>query len=237
MNASGLEGGTYPGAVHVLSNDPVHPDLVVNASLHVTGAPQVSVQPTSLAYGGVFIGFAKSQDLIVANPGTDTLHVTDITPSDATLTLSERVFDVAPMRSHTIHVIWTPVTAGAYSGSVTIQSNDANNPSFPVPVTGNGLIAPQMVTEPTSLSQTLHTGQQVIQPLTVYNTGGSNLIVNAAADQGNGQLVVADDVGASGSGGPDGFGYVWKDSDASGGPTFSWVDISATGTLLPLGGR
>ncbi len=31
MNASGLEGGTYPGAVHVLSNDPVNPDLVVNA--------------------------------------------------------------------------------------------------------------------------------------------------------------------------------------------------------------
>ena len=49
MNASGLAGGTYPGAVHVLSNDPVHPDLVVNASLHVTGAPQVGVQPASLA--------------------------------------------------------------------------------------------------------------------------------------------------------------------------------------------
>ena len=121
---------------------------------------------------------------------------------------------------------------GAYSGSFTVLSNDANGPSVSVPVTGNGLIAPAMVTDPTTLSQTLYTGQQATRPLTIYNTGGSNLIVNAAADQGNGQLVVADEVTALGSGGPDSFGYRWKDSDASGGPTFDFVDISTTGTQI-----
>ena len=105
-----------------------------------------------------------------------------------------------------------------------------------MPITGNGLIAPQMATEPTAFSETLHTGQQVVQPLTVYNTGGSNLIVNAAADQGGGELVTADDVTAQGSGGPDSFGYRWKDSDASGGPTFDWVDISYTGTPILVTG-
>ncbi len=43
---------------------------------------------------------------------------------------------------------------------------------------------------------------------------------------GNGSAVT------EGSGGPDLYGYKWKDSDAPGGPVYSFIDISSTGTQI-----
>lgn len=40
----------------------------------------------------------------------------------------------------------------------------------------------------------------------------------------------------AGSGGPDGFGYTWKDSDDPNGPTFNWIDITALPNAVPVSG-
>jgi len=254
FDASGLLGGNYSGSIHVQSNDPDESDVALTASLHVIGAPDIGVTPASLAFGTVFVGASPTQNLTVSNPGTDDLVITGITSDDAFVTTAPSSFTLPPRSAQLVTVTYHPTSVRATNATLSIASNDPDSPTTTVAVTGDAVPAPSFSVNPESFDVSLLTNTATTQNLRVTNSGGSNYVFTAQAlafaasgtvdVQGDADNVFIDkgmqDVlsgpQAEQSGGPDVFGYTYQDSDAPGGPTFSWVDIRAVGTNIPMTG-
>lgn len=76
--------------------------------------------------------------------------------------------------------------------------------------------------------------EQVYQAIERYNAGYTmtaadyHLLKEAGYPIGNNPVI-------DNAGGPDAYGYIFKDSDEPDGPTFNWIDITATGTEVATG--
>ncbi len=177
FDATGLYGGNYYADIIINSNDPDESEVIVPANLNVTGIPDITVSEDTINYDIVFTGYSSTDTLFIRNVGTDLLTVNNISSDNSDFTVDVINFSVNPEEMQAVAVTCTPSTLGIITGTLTIQSDDPDEPTVEISLRVECLEPPDISVSPDSLSDSLLTGQTSTHNLTVHNTGASDLIL------------------------------------------------------------
>jgi hypothetical protein len=134
--------GSASGTLTVASNDAARPSVQVALSGTTPGSgsasPSIDVSPIGIDFGSATVGQTKDATLTVRNTGSASLTVSSLSlDSTAFSALSPAwPFTVAAGGRQDITLRFAPKSAGAFSGKLTVSSNDRN---VTVNLTGTGV--------------------------------------------------------------------------------------------------
>ena len=151
--------------------------------------PALTVRPSSANFGNVTEGSPATQTVQLANSGTGTLTISQVSVAGSGFSAStpKLPINLAAGQTSNFNVEFNPTAAGAVAGSVTIVSNAPNSPSV-IGLSGTGVAATQTLAfNTTSLSfGNVDTGSSSSQSVTITNSGNSNVTVSQIAESGAG---------------------------------------------------
>jgi outer membrane protein OmpA-like peptidoglycan-associated protein len=165
--------------------------------LRLTGtgrAPEINVVPTAIDFGAQVRGVTSAATIVtIQNEGAAPLAIMNITlagthPGDFSFTpATAPPFTIPAGGTRTVDVRFTPTALGARSARLEIESNDADEATVAVALSGTG-VEPDINVAPTSIDfGTVAVGTtSAPQSITVHNTGGAELsITNIQRTGGN----------------------------------------------------
>ena len=147
------------------------PDLTI--SITGQGKHPIMSVPTSISFGDVSLNSKKDITYRISNTGIVELNTSLSITTDG-FSVSPSVTVVEGSSYYDITVSFLPTILQTYSAQLSIISDDQNTPQLSIPITGNGINKPVIVT-PQKLTFSTTVAQTSIQQLTVQNTGSDIL--------------------------------------------------------------
>lgn len=179
--------GSFTATVTIASNAS---DSAASISLSGAGiaAGQLASNPSTAAFGNVTVGSQQSISETVTNTGGTSVTISQASISGTGFSLSGITTPVTVNagQSTTFTVSFTPQTAGAASGRVTLTSN-APNSTLTISLSGTGIAPGQLASTPSSEAfGSVSVGSQQTASEKVSNTGGTSVTISQVAASGTG---------------------------------------------------
>ncbi|QOI96041.1 MAG: S8 family serine peptidase [Flammeovirgaceae bacterium] len=174
IDATGLTGGTYNGKFVLWHQGEIRAEVQV--ILTVISAPGIYTNPQVVDFGDRFVSYTHSTQVNLVNKGVLPLQITSIESTNPAFGISETgPVELMPMQSLAIGVTFQPEGTDSYAGNLVFQSNDPNESTYAIPVTGTGVNPPVASTDVAELQVELFQDEILAESVILQNTGGSEL--------------------------------------------------------------
>lgn len=174
INTKGMVTGDYKAHFVVSGNDPVNSSDTVVFNLHVTGYPEITSDST-INFENVFVNRAHSRILYLNNSGFDTLKIRNITCTNPDISFDKTSFNLMVGASDSVIVNYNPKTVYSNTDIITIEYNSQSGGNYTVDVQISVVEPPIISVNPEKISIQVAKDNIHTEPLTINNTGKSDL--------------------------------------------------------------
>jgi hypothetical protein len=182
--------GAASGSVSITSNAS-NPNLSIPLSGTGVTPGALAANPTTLAFGNLQVGNSTNLSETVTNTGGSSVTISQANLTGAVFSISglSLPLTLTANQSVTFTATFTPTTAGAASGSLSVVSNASNSP-LNIALSGTGTAPGTLAVSPTSLSF----GNVVVGSSSSLNgslTASGASVTVASAGLNNGEFVLS----------------------------------------------
>lgn len=182
-DAGRLAEGIYRDTVLISSNDPTTPQRRIPVRITVVGVPQLSVSSSHLRLGNVWLSTPWGVDLNLRNVGTGTLRIDQVEVSGSGFTVAPSSLTLAPGTQRTLSVSFSPTTLGIAAGTLTLFSNDADQPRLDIPLTARVIPTPPFTLPLEPIILTVTRGDTLTRPIQLRSLSTDTLAWSLAAEK------------------------------------------------------
>jgi len=143
-------------------------------------APNISVNNPQLQFGAVQVGETEEQSIEITNAGNVALDIASVTSNNTQYEIPNYSGTISVNESITLVVEFTPEDAEQVNGEITIVSNDPDEPSKIINLSGQGVPPSQAIINVSTDAldfETVNIGSMIHEQIQVFNSGSVLLTI------------------------------------------------------------